>query len=132
MVGLQPSDQWIRASSGINSLVGLWLLVCPWALDFFAVDNAIALSVTLTGACLFILAISRVSDPLGAPVLSRINRLLGVWTAITPWVFRLTWDTATVVSLVGTGMLVVICASMSVQMTGHLLEASELSTRDPP
>jgi hypothetical protein len=52
-----------RTASGINVLLGIWLLVSPWSFGYSAVGPPAILSSVIVGALVAILAASRQVSP---------------------------------------------------------------------
>jgi hypothetical protein len=72
-------------TSGLDVLLGIWLLISPWVLMFrsgVAVGNDVVLGIVIA-----IVAGIRFSNPIRATTgLSWLNFLLGLWVLISPWV----------------------------------------------
>ncbi len=77
-------NQDTKVLSGINMILGVWLIVAPFVLGYptmVALWNSI-----IVGAIVLILAWIRAADPASTPGLSWINALLGVWMIIAPFI----------------------------------------------
>jgi hypothetical protein len=71
-----------------NVLLGLWLWLSPWALQFIEVDKAAAANAVLTGTFLvfteaFILSAFE-------PWEEWISAAIGAWLLVSPWVLGIT------------------------------------------
>jgi len=77
-----PEAQW---SSGINLLLGLWLIVAPWVLNYSGQNNAVWNEV-IVGAAIALIAFARVSAPESWAPISWVNVILGGWMIIAPFV----------------------------------------------
>jgi hypothetical protein len=133
MTNPRPSLEAISAINGINALVGLWLLGSPWALEFSVGDGdgAAALSATLIGACLFVLSIARVPDPLRSPNLSLISLLLGLWTLISPWILGFSDEVVPSASAILSGAITALFAWASTIMCRRIRQTSQQDQANP-
>ena len=68
-----------RTASGVNILLGVWLIVSPWVFDFSGRSAALS-SITL-GALIALLASIRLASLHNSAGLSGINLLLAFWAA---------------------------------------------------
>jgi hypothetical protein len=73
-----------RTASGVNIVLGLWLIVSPWVFDYGG-TSAVVNSV-FVGAVIASLAASRLTDLRGTVGLSGANLVLALWTIASPWV----------------------------------------------
>ena len=73
-----------RTASGINILLGIWLIVSPWVFDYSG--RAPVLNSVNVGALISILAAFRLGTLDRSAGLSAINLILGLWTIASPWV----------------------------------------------
>lgn len=64
-------------------LLGLWLFISPWVLDYQA-ESPIALNAYLAGAVIALLAVFDLYKTYAWAVV--VNLLAGVWVAVSPWV----------------------------------------------
>jgi hypothetical protein len=111
--------------SGVNVLLGLWLIVSPWVLDYREFEAAVWNSIVV-GVAVFVLAIARAAAPLQFEGLSRINVVLGLWLAVSAWVLPAD-DEAEIVSAAMTWNFIVVGVLIAV-----LAVASTITTRDNP
>jgi hypothetical protein len=72
-----------RTASGINILLGIWLICSPWIFDYGG-TRAVVNSV-FVGALIAILAASRIATLRDSSGLSAINLILALWTIASPW-----------------------------------------------
>jgi SPW repeat-containing protein len=79
-----------RTASGINILLGVWLLVSPWVFGYKAVGAAAICNSVIVGALIASLAASRCLSPRSRTGLSWVNVLLALWTMISPLVYGYT------------------------------------------
>lgn len=75
----------VQTASGLNILVGLWLVIAPWVLDYSEQSNAVWNQVGV-GVVIAALASFRVFAPRQWASLSWINFVLGLWLIIAPFV----------------------------------------------
>ena len=75
-----------RTASGVNILLGIWLMVSPWVFDYSG--KSAALSSVTVGALIALLAAIRLASLHNSAGLSGINLLLAFWTAAAPWVYE--------------------------------------------
>lgn len=84
-LGLDYTAQ-ARVASGVNILLGIWLMVAPWVFDYTSRSAALA-SITV-GVLIALLAAIRIASLHNSAGLSGINLLLAFWTAAAPWVYN--------------------------------------------
>lgn len=73
--------------SGLNLLVGLWLMAAPWVLGYVEVPAALW-NDRIVGGAVIILAGIRVLNPTRFTFLSWLNLILGLWLLAAPFVLR--------------------------------------------
>jgi SPW repeat len=73
-----------RTASGINILLGIWLIVSPWVFDYSG--RAPVLNSVYVGALVALLAAFRLATLRRSAGLSAINLILALWTIASPWV----------------------------------------------
>lgn len=71
--------------SGLNLLLGLWLVIAPWALDYSSQNNAVWNQVVI-GIAIAVIALVRVMAPVQTASWSWVNAVLGAWLIIAPFV----------------------------------------------
>lgn len=71
-----------RMASGVNILLGIWLIFSPWGFDYSG-KSAVLSSVTV-GALISLLAAIRLASLHNSAGVSGINFLLAFWTAASP------------------------------------------------
>jgi hypothetical protein len=72
--------------SAINVLLGVWLVIAPWALGYGAQTNAVW-NQTVVGVAISVLAMVRVAGVPNTRALSAAVMALGAWLVIAPFVF---------------------------------------------
>jgi hypothetical protein len=98
----------VYGPSGIIVLVGLWLIVSPWALGEEPTFQRDVVSVIIAGMFIALLAAGNVWGAAGSRVLSWIIAALGAWVAAAPFLFGYASDTRWTWSSVISG--VIVCA----------------------
>jgi hypothetical protein len=73
-----------RIASGVNILLGIWLLMSPWMFDYS--DRTPVLNSLFVGALIALFAAIRLASLQNSIGLSAINLLLALWTLASPWV----------------------------------------------
>jgi succinate dehydrogenase/fumarate reductase cytochrome b subunit len=91
----------------VNALVGVWLIVSPWALGFQSEMNALANAV--------IVGLLLVATALGAIFVPRAweewtETALGVWLVVSPWALGFSTLQSAMLSSVASGVVVVVLA----------------------
>ena len=71
--------------SGINVLLGVWLIISPFVLAFHHLLPAVWNNVAV-GIVIGVFALIRTSGGHGEPGWSWCNTLLGLWLVASPWV----------------------------------------------
>jgi hypothetical protein len=77
----------VRIASGVNGVLGLWLIISPWVYGFAATNVAITWNSIIAGVVIALCGFMRVRSPRENTGLSWTNLLLGTWTALSPWIF---------------------------------------------
>ena len=76
----------IKWTSGINLILGLWLLISPWAIGYIAKESR--LNEVIVGAVIFVLSWIRLVNRSRTGVPSWLNFLIGIWLIIAPFVMH--------------------------------------------
>jgi hypothetical protein len=79
-----------RTASGINILLGIWVIVSPWVFGYRAVGPAAIWNGVIVGALIAILAACRYLSPRARTGLSWVNMSLALWILICPVVYGYT------------------------------------------
>jgi hypothetical protein len=82
-----------RTASGINILLGIWLLVSPWVFGYQAAGSAAIWNSVIVGVLIAILAASNCFSRRTRTGLNWINVLLALWIMISPLVYGYTANT---------------------------------------
>lgn len=67
-------------------LVGLYLAVSPWVIDYFTTQNALATHSLIVGLAIAVLALGFAARPERMAGLSLAVSVLGAWTVVATWV----------------------------------------------
>lgn len=102
----------VRAASGINAALGLYLIASPWIWGYGAHGSAVWNSVA-AGAVIALFAAARVRDPHHVSTLSWVNLMLGAWTIVSPWVFGYSPNGAAMWNNIILGAAVIVLAIVS-------------------
>jgi SPW repeat len=101
-------------TSGINVLLGIWLIISPW---FYATAAPATASVTwnnvIVGILIVICGVLRSSSPQRRVALSGGNIFLGIWTLISPWIYGYSTDAPRFGTNIIVGILVMALAIWS-------------------
>jgi hypothetical protein len=100
-----------RIASGLNILLGIWLIASPWVFDYSgtpAVMNSV-----MIGILIAILAASRLASLRDTASLSGVNLVLAVWTAASSWLFGYAQNVAGVRDNVIVGIVIAALAVWS-------------------
>lgn len=88
-------------------LLGLWLIVSPWALAY-VIGSPIAVNVQVAGAVIALLALFDLYKTYAWAVI--LNLLIGLWVAVSPWVDALADRSAMMTNNVIVGAAVIVLA----------------------
>lgn len=108
-----------RLVSGVNLLLGLWLVLSPWVLRY-SNETTATWNQVLVGALVMVLAAVRAARPRATPQVSWANLVLGVWLAVAPFVLvegPAAGDEPVYYNAVVSGLLVVLLAAFSAAVT---------------
>jgi hypothetical protein len=72
-----------RTASGVNVLLGFWLIASPWVFDYSG--RSAVLNSVFVGALIATLAGLRRASLQRSAAVCGINVLLGFWTIVSPW-----------------------------------------------
>jgi len=100
----------VRAASGINVLLGAWLIASPWIYGYTGMPGAFWNSIVV-GALIVIFAVGRFSTPMAGA--SWANVLLGLWTIASPWIYGYTGYGSAFWNSIVLGILVAVLAGWS-------------------
>ncbi len=102
----------VRATSGINTALGLYLIASPWIWGYSIYGAAMWNSVAV-GIAIALFGATRVRDPHHASTLSWVNLILGAWTIASPWVFGYTPNGPAMWNSIILGAVVIVLAVWS-------------------
>ena len=93
--------------------LGAWLVASPYILDFSLYD-ALRLNCTFVGGSILSLAIAQLALSPGLRWLGWLNVVLGLWIAVMPFVYGVTFLAGATASSAATGLVVAVLAAASV------------------
>ncbi len=102
--------QQITVGSGINLVLGIWLIISPFLLGHSDVSfwNQI-----IVGLIIAVLAAIRAFGAYDAPWMSWVNVALGIWLIISPWVLGYSVVASALWNDVIVGVLVIVLGAWS-------------------
>jgi hypothetical protein len=103
-----------KTASGINLVLGAWLVVSAW-IFVYGIAGAAWNSVVI-GALIFIIGVTRVASLVG-PLLARVNAAFGLWTIASPWIFGYPFEEPAKWNSVAVGIAVTLLALWSAKAT---------------
>jgi len=101
-----------KSASGINVLLGCWLIVSPWIFSYAGNQGGLWNSI-VAGIIVLLVAANRIYSPRSGVTLSWLNLLLGLWTIASPWIYGYYDNTAAMWDCVAVGIAIVAMASWS-------------------
>jgi hypothetical protein len=104
-----------RTASGINVLLGIWLIVSPWMFGYS--EQAAVLSSVSVGVLIALLAAIRLASVHNSVGLSGINILLALWTVVSPWAYAYVSNEGALLDNIIVGLLVAALAIWSAVAT---------------
>ena len=100
-----------RMASGVNIVLGLWLIVSPWVFDYS--EKSAALSSVTVGILIALLAAIRLASLPNRAGLCGINLLLAFWSAAAPWIYEYATNAGALWNNLFVGILVAVLAIWS-------------------
>jgi hypothetical protein len=84
-----PTDRMgqVVVASGINLILGLWLIIAPFVLGFSGYRHS-EWNCIVVGVIVATLAAIRIWGGRAASWLSWINAALGLWLIVSPWIYN--------------------------------------------
>ncbi|MCW8193859.1 SPW repeat protein [Proteobacteria bacterium 005FR1] len=115
----------VRIASGLNVLIGVWLIAAPWILGYGV--NAAIWNDVIVGVALLVLAGIRVAMPGRYASISWVNVVLGVWLFLAPFILQygslaLVGVSSAIWNDVILGIAVIVLGWLSAANTTKLLE----------
>ena len=93
-----------RTASGINVLLGIWLIASPWVFDYSG--RSPVLNSVFVGALIATLAAIRLALLHESAAVNGVSLLLGFWTIVSPWVSGYVANKAALANNLMVGVLV--------------------------
>jgi hypothetical protein len=113
----EDHSQQVRIASGINILLGIWLISSPWINGAATATAAGIAGATwnnvISGILIVLCSAIRFSSPQRSTAPSAANIVLGVWTLISPWIYGYTVDATRLRTNVIVGIAVIALAAWS-------------------
>jgi SPW repeat len=106
-----------RTASGVNILLGIWLIVSPWMVHYSAMGLPAKLNGVIVGAVIAALAVIRLGSWRETARLSWVNLVLALWSIASPWVYGYSANVDAVWSNVIVGVLIAALAILSAGAT---------------
>ncbi len=110
-----------KAASGINFLLGIWLIIAPFILAYSVQTRALWNSVVV-GIVVLVLAAIRFFVPDRNTWLSGVNILLGLWLFVSSWVLGFSSTSVALWNNMVVGVLIILLAAWSLTSTRHVLQ----------
>lgn len=108
-------SQQVRVASGLNIILGAWLIIAPFVLAF---SDMVALwDSIIVGAVVLILAWIRMANPMSAPGISWVNAILGIWLIVAPFVLGFTAMAGSMWNNIIVGVVVAVLGAWSALAT---------------
>lgn len=117
----------VRAASGLNILLGLWLILAPWALAYSVIETATWNSV-IVGLAVTLLAAIRLANPLRFEALSWLNFALGLWLILSPFLLNFQEVDSAMWNSVVVGLIILVPSAWSAAASktqGHAPENTD-------
>lgn len=102
----------VQTASSTNALIGIWLIIAPFALAYFHTASAVWNDI-IVGAVILLAAGARAAAPSSNVGLSWLNVVLGAWLVIAPFALGNGAITANVWNDAVVGLAVVCLAAWS-------------------
>ena len=102
-----------KTASGINLVLGAWLVASPWIFGF---GGPAGWNSVVVGGLIFIIALTRVVSLVGS-ALARVNLVLGLWTIASPWVYAYAGGEPAMWNSIVVGIVVALLALWSANAT---------------
>jgi hypothetical protein len=112
----QPRLNEARYASGLNVLLGIWVIVAPFVLTFTGTSAALWNDI-IVGAAVLILGLVRLNNMRTTMWASWINLVLGIWLVIGPYVLTYSDITNARWNDIAVGIAVAILAAFSLFST---------------
>ena len=101
-----------RGASGLNVVLGCWLIASPWIFGYVVSASAFWNSIVV-GALVALLALSRFSAPRSGTGLNWLSVLLGLWAIVSPWIYGYWGHEAAKWNSVAVGLAVAVVAMLA-------------------
>jgi cyanate permease len=106
-------SQQVKVASGLNILLGIWLINSPWIHGYATADAGATRNNVVVGIFILIFGATRFSFPQKSAAPSGANIVLGFWTLISPWIYGYSMDAARLWTNIIVGIVVIALAIWS-------------------
>ncbi|HVY82504.1 MAG TPA: SPW repeat protein [Steroidobacteraceae bacterium] len=110
---LQSGTSQLTLANALRLLTGLWLMEAPFVYARFDANAAPIWNNLIVGGCVVVLATMRLVFVREARAFRIAHLLLGVWIALSPWIFAYTEDRMYFWNSIGSGALIAVLATWS-------------------
>jgi SPW repeat len=107
----------VRLASGMNALLGLWLMFSPSVYGFAAARDSDTWASLIAGGIIMTFGALRAVAPRTSPALSWANMVFGAGTLIAPWIFNYSSDELRLWTSAGIGAAVLVLGTASGAIT---------------
>jgi hypothetical protein len=110
-------EKQVRVTSGLNVLLGLWLIASPWLFDYASASEGSVWSSLIVGVLIAFFGSLRWRFPHEHAGRSLLNIVLGAWTFFSTWVFGYGQNDSRIANSLIVGLLIMALASWSSSAT---------------
>jgi len=111
------SDTMVRGASGLNIILGIWLIISPWVLGYSGLSWPLWNNVAC-GILIALLAAARIWSPGTGPGVSWVIALLGIWLIVASFIWA--YGPAAAVPPAATGAATPAAPAMAPMVQGAL------------
>ena len=109
-----------RLASGVNGLLGAWLMIAPLVTGDLSQHNSNVWAILALGGIVMAFGMTRLMSPEEWPVLSWINLVLGGCILVSPWLLRFASDEERMWAAVVLGGTIMVLAASSAKVTASM------------
>jgi hypothetical protein len=110
---LQSGMSQLTLANALRLLTGLWVMEAPFVYAPLDANAAPIWNNLIVGGCVVVLATMRLVFVREARAFRIAHLLLGVWLALSPWIFAYTEDRMYFWNSIGSGVLIAVLAIWS-------------------
>ena len=115
-----------QIASGLNIIVGLWLMASPY-IFLYSLNTSALWNSLISGAVIAIIGLVRLFQPREVAWLSWVNFIVGLWVIVSPFVFA-QMPIAAIWDGVITGIVAAILSSTSARETSMVRSQSRVTS----